>query len=179
MTPDDTTVGQEPITPAGQEPTDNDAAKLRAEAAKWRTQFRASEAERESLKAAADELAALKASQKSDAEKLADQVAALNAQLAAAQAQALAAEKARHLTALAAKAGVPLDVVSLLDVTKFDLEDEDATVKALAALAPRQAAPQAGAPSNPGRNGSGGMTDIAAFMRGGTTAADIFSPNRS
>lgn len=95
--------------------------------------------------------------QKSEAQKLADQIAAINAKLAE---QTSAAEKATSeakLTRLAAKANINFDLLDLIDISKLDLNDEDATLKKLAVLA--TARQTANGASNPGRSGATGMTD--------------------
>ena len=150
----------EPEPPqAGDSGNDNEIAKLRAEAAKWRTQFRDAQKQVKEYEPLAKKYSDLEEANKGEAEKLAERLAALEGQLSQAQAQATRADNERKLTVLATKAGVPADMLNYLDVTKFDLEDEEATVLALSALVPvRQT--NSGTSSNPARTNAGadGMT---------------------
>jgi hypothetical protein len=103
-TPQPTGQAPAPTTAHAQDaptPEDKEASKLRAEAAKWRTQLRETQ---DALKAAQAEAGENK--------KLADQLASIQAQLAKTQADAEAAQKASQLTRLAVKAGMDPGVAS-------------------------------------------------------------------
>ena len=100
----------------------------------------------------------LEEAQKTEAEKLAEKIATMQNELEAQKQAAAVAQKTSALTVLAVQAGVPAEVVPLLDVSKFDLENTEATLEALKALAPAQSA-RGGNPSNPAR-GNGQTTTL-------------------
>lgn len=129
---------------------------LREEAAKWRTNYRTAESQVKELSPAAAKLAEIEEANKTEAQKTAERLAALEAQLAQSKAAAELAVKRNRLTVLATKAGVSADVVEYLDAGKFDLNDEETTLKALKALA-SSAGSTGGSPSNPGRTGNNGQ----------------------
>jgi len=161
MSPDETVTvvdqepTQEPQTPqVGESGNDSEIAKLRAEAAKWRTQFRDAQKQVKEYQPLAAKYSELEEANKGEAQKLADSLAAMQTQLAQAQANATRADNERKLTVLATKAGVPADMLNYLDVTKFDLDDADATLEALSALVPAKTA-NSGAAANPARQSVG------------------------
>ena len=156
-------MADEPI-PTGQEPDgaaqdtapqtfDADyVAKLRAEAAKYRNDAKAAKAQLNELQPLAEKAKLLEDANKSETEKLAQRVAEMHRELEAAQAAATKAAQAQRLTTLAAKAGVPADILPFLDVTRFDLDNEEETLAVLAKLKPTNQ-PTGGAASNPARTG--------------------------
>ena len=166
MSPDETVTvvdqepTQEPQTPqVGDSGNDNEIAKLRAEAAKWRTQYRDAQKQVKEYQPLAAKYSELEIANQSEAEKMAARLTELEGQLSQAQANATRADNERKLMALAAKAGVSAKTLEYLDVSKFDLDDEEATVLALSALVPvRQT--NSGTSSNPARTNAGadGMT---------------------
>jgi chromosome segregation ATPase len=128
--------------------------KLRKEAAKWRVQAQETKSKLSELEPAVNRLQELENAQKTEAEKLTDRLAKMEAELTSARAQAETAEKQRRLMALAAKASVPAELLTYLDASKFDLDDEKTTLEVLGQLARPKA--NAGNPSNPAR---GNLTD--------------------
>jgi hypothetical protein len=150
---------------------DDEAAKLRAEAAKWRVQLREAQSQLKELQPAAARLAELEEANKTDAQKQADRLAKLEADLRQAQVTAELATKRSKLTVLATKAGVSADVVDFLDVGKFDLDNEEATLKALQALARPSTeigsanSRSGGGPSNPGRSGDNGVPSAEEWYK--------------
>ena len=169
---DDNAAGQEPEpqqpqTPqAGASGNDTEITKLRQEAAKWRTQYRDAQKQIKTLEPQATAFAELEEANKGEAQKLADSLAALQTQLATAQANASQAQNAQKLTVLATKAGVNADMLQYLDVSKFDLEDEEATLAALSALVPAKST-NSGGSANPARNNTGmGDDEMRAWYTG-------------
>lgn len=150
-------------------------AKLRAEAAKWRTQYREAQKMLTDLQPAAQRLAELENQQKTEAEKLADKVRQLEAQAAAAQEAAAQAARERQFLTLAVKAGVPSQIVDYLNPARFDLDDEDATTKALGELmtALKARPPQTSA-SNPGRDGTMTNQQMHDWLFGNSAVNKIF-----
>lgn len=130
---------------------------LRDEAAKWRIQAQDTKKKLGELEPLAAKAAELQNAQKSEAEKLAERLAQMESQLAQSKAQAEAADRQRKLIALAAKAGTPVELLDYLDASKFDLDDEKATLEVLGQLA-RPKAAAAGSASNPAR-GNAAMSD--------------------
>lgn len=109
----------------------------------------------------------LEEAQKSEAQKLADQLAAANKLAADSQAAATQAQREAQVTRLATKAGVDLDLIAYLDLSKLDLTDEVAAMAVLGKLATaRQTANSA---SNPARSNGGKETDdeLRSFYFGG------------
>lgn len=157
--------GQAPQTPAQTaQPAADDGrdyeaeiAKLRAENAKWRTQLRDTEGKLKEIEPAAQKLAEIEEAAKSEEQKLREQLEALKAEKLKAQAAAELANKQAKLIAVAAKAGVSPDVVELLDITKLDLENEEATINTLKKLAPAKLT--GGGASNPPGEQNGTITD--------------------
>lgn len=125
---------------------------LRAEAAKYRTERNEFKQRAEQLSPLAEKAQQLEEAGKSELQKLAEQQAALQKQLADAQAQAALANKRQQLTTLAAQQGVNPAVLPFLDVNAFNLEDTEATAEALKAFA-ATSRPNGGGVSNPS-NGS-------------------------
>lgn len=129
--------------------------RLSDEAAKWRTKFRELEAQMKAIEPKAAEFDKLQEAQKTEAQKMADQLANLQAQVAQAQAQADAATKQANLMRLANMAGVDPDVAAMLDLSKIDMTDD---AKALQQLG-KFAKPTNGAQVKPGQVGNTGATE--------------------
>lgn len=156
--------GQEPEpiteTAGGGRDYEAEIAKLRQEAAKYRTEKNSLKKQVSELSPAAARLAEIEEAQKSAEQKQAERLATLEAELAQTKAAAARAMNERKLTALAASAGVSPEILNFLDVDKFNLEDEDATLAALSALAAAKPAVNGGNPSNPSKpRQDGKMTD--------------------
>lgn len=176
------TEGQEPTTEAPAQAAGRDyeaeIQQLRAEAAKWRTQYRDASGKLKELEPVAQKYAEIEAAQKTQEQKLAEQLAELQGQVVAAQAAAQRADAERKLALLATKAGVPPAALPYLDATKFDLDDEAAALEALAVLAAsnKTTAPHVGA-TNPARSGANGVPDPAEWYKqmlaGGSTIFDL------
>ena len=157
---------------AGQEPAaktfDADyVSGIRAEAAKYRTDAKALELRLAELEPLAQKAQKLEEASQSETEKLATKMAEMTTQLNAAQAAAKQAVQAQTLTTLAVKAGVPAELLPFLDVSKFDLEDEEATLATLQALG-KTTIPSGGAASNPARNSSNGEPTPAEWYENAT-----------
>ena len=147
--------------------------KLSDEAAKWRTKFRELEAQVKALEPKAAKFDELQEAQKTEAQKMADQLATLTAQVAQAQAQADAATKQANLLRLASMAGVDPDVALMLDISKIDLTDD---AKALQTLG-KFAKPTNGAQVKPGQVGNTGATEDELrkmYLGGGKPKTLIF-----
>jgi hypothetical protein len=118
---------------------------LREEAKESRLQNKKLSTELESLKVAVGDNSALKA-----------KIDEMTSNLAKAQAEAESASKRADLVRLAAKAGVPVDVAELIDLSKIDLKDEAKALEKLGKLA----APASKAnPARPGTFMNTGLTD--------------------
>ena len=109
--------------------------KLSDEAAKWRTKFRELEAQMKELTPKAAKFDELQESQKTEAQKMAEQLATLQAQVNEAKAQADASTKQASLMRLANMAGVDPDTALLLDISKIDLTDEAKALQQLGKFA--------------------------------------------
>lgn len=131
-------------------------AKLRTEAARYRNEAKAAKTQLTELQPLAQKAKELEEAQQTEAEKLAQKMADLQNQLTTAQAAATQAAQAQKLTTLAAKVGVPADVLPLLDVSKFDLENEEQTIEMLGALKPQKTPPNGGGSSNPPQGDNNG-----------------------
>lgn len=144
--------------PAGGRNFEAEIAKLREENAKWRRQYQDVSKKFTDLEPAAARLAELENAQKTETERLAEKVAAMEAQVAQSKAAAEAADRQRRLIALAAKAGTPPELLDYLDASKFDLDDEKAALEVLGQLA-RSKGANAGGASNPARGGNAAPSD--------------------
>jgi chromosome segregation ATPase len=169
--------GQEPTTPQatpdGGRDYESEIDALRKEAAKWRTQYRDASGRLKELEPMAQRAVEIETAQKTEGQRLAEQLAALQGQVTAAQAAAQRAEAERKLTVAASKAGVPAEALQYLDPAKFDLDDEAATLEALAALAaPRAQTPAVGA-TNPAR-GANGTPSPAEWFKQATSGGSTF-----
>ena len=158
MPEDNTPTGQEPgnDNPPAQDGGKDLEAKLaaaRQEAAARRVELRELKQQWEQAQPLLQEYQEIKDADKSELEKITGQISDMQRQLDAANAQRQQAEKALRLNTLAVKANVPGDLLPYLDVSKFDLDDEDATLKALQALVPAKTA-NSGGPTNPARSGT-------------------------
>jgi predicted nucleic acid-binding Zn-ribbon protein len=136
--------------------TDKLDVKLSEEAAKWRVKARELEAQLKQLQPKAEQYDQLQESQKTEAQKLAERIAALEAEVQAKDAAAAKAASEAQLLRLATKAGVDPDVAALLDLSKIDISDEKAALETLSKFARPSAN---GAQVKPGAVGATGMTD--------------------
>lgn len=153
----------EPTTPAQAAGTDDSAPttdapdaqvdKLRKEAAKWRTQLREAQAQIEELSPLAEQYREQQEAQKTEAEKAQALIADLQRQMAEKDAAVAQAAAEAQLLRMATKAGVDPDVAAMLDMSKLDLENEDATVETLKKFAPQA---RVSSTANPER-GAGGV----------------------
>jgi chromosome segregation ATPase len=156
----------EPQEPQAGDSGNDEIAKLRQEAAKWRTQYRDAQKQIKEYEPLATKYSEMQEAQKGEAEKLAERLAALEGQLSQAQAQAERAKNERRLIVLATRAGVSAETLQYLDVSKFDLDDEEATITALSALVPAKPA-NSGGISNPARaSGDNKQEDLRAWWDG-------------
>lgn len=130
--------------------------KLAAEAAKWRLKVRELEAQLKDITPKAQQFEQLQESQKTAEQKLAERIAALEAEVQAKDAAAAKAASEAQLLRLATKAGVDPDVAALLDLSKIDLSDEKAAIETLSKFAKPTAN---GAQIKPGAVGATGMTE--------------------
>lgn len=137
-------------------------SKANAEAAKWRVQLRETE---QALKAVQ--------AQAGDNKALSDQLAKLQADLAAKAAEAETAQKLAYAMRVAAKAGVDPDIVAMLDLSKIDPDEKKASEQ-LAKLA----GAGRGAQVKPGAINNSGDTDAELramfFGHGGPRKSSIF-----
>ena len=144
--------------------------KLRQEAANYRVKLREAEAQVATLAPKATEYEKLTEAQKSDQQKLAEQLANLQQQVAQAQQQATAAQQQATLLRLASKAGVDPDVAALLDISKIDLSDD---AKAIATLS-QFAKPANSSQVKPGAIGGATEAELRAQYFGGKSKSMIF-----
>ena len=147
--------------------------KLSDEAAKWRLQVRDLQAKLKDIEPKAAKFDELQEAQKTEAQKMADQLATLTAQVNEAKAQADAATKQANLLRLASMAGVDPDTALMLDITKIDLTDD---AKALQQLG-KFARPTNGAQVKPGTVGNTGATEEELrklYFGGGANKTLIF-----
>lgn len=149
-------VSQEPTEDAA--PQDGDVAQLpdwarkaleraNAQAARARVEAKELRTKVDTLSPAAQRLSELEDAQKSETDKLAEQLRKLQAEREQAAQDAARARAEASLVRLAAKAGVDPDLATLLDVSKLDLDDEDAVIATLRKFAPARAT--GGGASNP------------------------------
>ncbi len=146
---------------------ESELARARKEAANYRTKARDFETQLNELKPLAEQFKASQEAQKSEAQKLADQLSAANKLASDNQAAAERATRELQVTRLATKAGVDPDLVPFLDLSKLDLADEKAALEVLGKLAAARST--ANGASNPGRNGGSGQSDaeLRQFYFGG------------
>jgi chromosome segregation ATPase len=150
-------------------------AELRQEAAARRMKAKELEAQLNEVRPLAEQYQKLQEAQKGETERMAEKLAALEAKLKQAETQAEYNAKRQKLTLLASKSNVSADVISLLNLEAFNLDDEAATLEALAKLAPSPSAPS-NAPTNAARNKGGGISDgeLRAWLFGNKQAGGIF-----
>ena len=156
---------------AEQDSTDHDKtaselARARKEAANYRTKLREMEAKWKEAEPVLSQFQAQQDAQKTEAQKLADQLQTVQRQLAEQEAAAAQAQRLATLTKMATKLGVDPDLIEYLDTSKLDLANEKAVNEVLAKLVTR--APAAG--SNPNRDNSNVETPeqrrLRLFQRG-------------
>ena len=158
--------------------------KLRDEAAKYRTQLREVQGQLKDLQPLAEQAKHAEEAQKSDLQKALDKLAKLEGEAKAAQAKADALARANKLLSLAAKANVDASILDYLDVSKFDLDDEEKTLEALKRFGKAtQTTATGGKPSNPARGeGEGKATEaeMRSFHFGaGRSNRDLIFPRQN
>jgi seryl-tRNA synthetase len=181
---DDNTTGKgqapdmSPVTGATQDEAPNYEAmiaELRQENAARRVKAKELEAQLKQAQPLAQQYQKLQEAQKSEQEKMAEKLAQLEAQLAEAETAKAQAAKRQQLTLLATKANVPLEVIPLLNLEAFDLENEETALEALAKLAPSQPAPTSRTTNAAAQRG-GGLSDddMRAWLFGNGQPRGIF-----
>ena len=135
---------QDPTPPSGD---DGKLKAAREEAAARRVENRELKVQLEAAQAKAAKLDKLEAEQQTDAERQAAQIAELQAALQERDAQVAKVEQQAAFERLASKAGVSPDAAALMDLSKFDLSDEAATIERLGVFA-------VGKPANGGSGSS-------------------------
>jgi len=168
----------EPIVESGQEPTEpaakealpewaqKELEKARGEAADRRVKLRDVEAQLKELQPLATEYQAQQEAQKTAEQKLRDELEALKVDQQKALAAVELAQNQTKLATLAAKAGVDADLVALLDISKLDLEDEEATLNTLKKLITTRST--GGGSSNPADTNRGGVESPADWFKAQT-----------
>lgn len=148
--------------------------KLRAEAAKWRTQLRDVEKQLRSVLPKAEQLEQLELTKETEGQKLTEKIAELEENLSKSAAMAVRAQQESLVVKLAAKAGVDPEIAALLDLSKLDLEDEEKALETLGKLAVTGTA--GGRPTNPGRVEAVQATDaeLRELYFGNTRKSAIF-----
>jgi hypothetical protein len=155
--------------------TVSELERARKDAANYRTKLRELEGKWKEAEPVLVEFQKQQDAQKSEAQRLADQVAAANKLAADNQAAAERAQKELQVTRLAIEAGVNLDLVPFLDLSKLDLTDEAKALEVLGKLA--TAKQTANSASNPGRTGAAGADEAELrriFFGGGRNQPTIF-----
>ena len=166
----------ETLPQAGNEQTNEQASsakeeselkRARDDAAKYRTQLRELEVKWKAAEPVLTEFQKLQDSQKSEAQKLAEQLADANKRAAEHESAAQRAQREAKLVRLATKAGVDPDVAALLDLSKLDLDNEKSALEILGKLGTARST--ANSASNPERNGGSGPSDaeLRQFYFGG------------
>lgn len=150
----DEATGQEPAAPTDK--TASELERARREAANYRTKLRELEAKWKEAEPVLTQFQQQQEAQKGDAQKALDHAADLERKLAEKEAAIVRAEREAAVTRLAVKAGLDLDLVPYLDLSKLDLDDEKAALEVLGKLT---AARQPGSASNPGRGGPAPESD--------------------
>lgn len=131
--------------------------KARSESAERRVKLRELESQLKDLAPLAEQAKAAEEAKKTETDKLREQIEALKADQLKAQADADVARKQAKLVTIASKAGLSPDVIEFLDISKLDLENEEATINTLKKLAPARVT--GGGASNPPGGQSGAVTD--------------------
>ena len=124
-------------------------ATLRAENAKHRTNASTLKKQLAEVQPLAEKFQQQEEAQKTEVQKALDELTDMRSQLDAANVAVDLANKQQTLLALASKAGVNADVLPLLNVSAFDLDDEAKTLEALKVLA--KPGNSGGGVSNPGK----------------------------
>ncbi len=154
--------------------------KARAESAERRVKLRETEARLKELEPLAAKAREAEEAQKTEAEKLREQLEAVRAEQLKAQAEAELKGKQVKLLTLATKAGVSPDVVELLDLSKLDLDNEEATLATLKKLSSIKVT--GGGASNPAGTQNTGPTEqelrFQYFGAGRSNRGLIFGGNK-
>lgn len=155
--------GQDPAAPTTPSTTPAQAAErdweaelaaARKEAAKYRVERNELRTKVADIEPKAQRLIDLENAQKSEFDKQAERLAAMQTELETARATATRAANESRFYRLAAAAGVDLDHAALLDLSKFNLDDEAETIKRLTSFAKAPPPPSGGKPSVPAANGN-------------------------
>jgi len=154
LTPEVSAEGQEPD--AQDEKTVSELQRARREAAKYRTEAAELKKWREQVEPTLAQFQKQQEAQKTDAQKAQERAADLERQLAERDSAIARVQREAAAVRLATKAGVDPDLVSLIDLSKIDFEDEEAAVKVLSKFAAARVAASA---SNPGRAGPAAPSD--------------------
>ena len=160
-----------PEPEAQDDKTASELERARKEAAKYRTRAQAAEKQLKDAEPVLAEYQKQQEAQKTEAQKAAERASAAEAKAQEAEAKAARAEKVLALTRLATQANVNPDILDMLDLDKFDVTDEKATMAQLGKLATAKA----GGASNPGR-GTAPLSDdeMRAEVYGQRRKSSIF-----
>ena len=171
--------GGEPTQAEDQASSAKEASELeraRKEAANYRTKLRDLEAKWKEAEPVLTQFQQQQDAQKSEAQKAMDRATEAERKAAEQTAAAERSQRELQVTRLAIKAGVDLDLVPYLDLSKLDLADEKAALEVLGKLA--AARQTANGASNPGRGGATGPNDAELrglyFGGGGRSKTTIF-----
>jgi hypothetical protein len=119
----------------------------------------------------------LEEAQKTETQKLADQLAAATLKAQESDNAAQRAVREAKAIRLMTKAGVDPDLLDIIDLNKLDLDNEEEALKQLAKLPTTSAKQTASSASNPGRNGAAGPDEAELrkiFFGGGRNQPTIF-----
>jgi predicted RNase H-like nuclease (RuvC/YqgF family) len=166
---------EEPSSPTPDTPTE--IARLSRENQKWRTQLRETQAQLKELQPLAEQFKATQEAQKTEAQKLADQLAEATRKAQESDNAAQRAVREAKAIRLMTKAGVDPDLLDIIDLNKLDLDNEEEALKQLAKLPSASAKQTANSASNPGRTGAAGADEAELrriFFGGGRNQPTIF-----
>lgn len=152
--------------------------KLRKENASRRIQNRDLTSELETLKPLAEKFTELEEAKKSEEQKLREQLEALKQEKLQAEQTALIAQRQAKLSTLAGKAGVDVELLQFLDLSKFDFDNEDSILETLERFKPKVQKPSGGKEVNPQANGNNAVSEADLineyFRLGGRNAGSAF-----
>lgn len=151
--------------------------RARKDAAKYRTTARDLEAQLKELQPLAEQFKATQEAQKTETQKLADQLAEATRKAQESDNAAQRAVREAKAIRLMTKAGVDPDLLDIIDLNKLDLDNEEEALKQLAKLPQTSAKQTASSASNPGRNGALGADEAELrkiFFGGGRNQPTIF-----
>lgn len=152
--------------------------KLRDEAANRRVKAKELEAQLAELKPLAEKFNELEEAKKSEEQKLREQLEALKQEKLQAEQTALTAQRQAKLSTLASKAGVDVELLQFLDLSKFDFDNEDSILETLERFKPKAQKPSGGKEVNPQANGNNAVSEADLvnqyFRLGGRNAGSAF-----